>query len=156
MRDSFVFYGSWLKIIESNYADDINKQRELIHSIILYGIKDEVHDDVERMFLQQSFAQIDAAQKKHQKRVDAGRKGGASGSGKAKARYGNKNASKTQANDNVNDNVNLHIADVGTRLNAVPPPQGWEWTSKVVESCSEHYRKAINTETGESKVFRLD
>ena len=35
MRDSFVFYSSWLEIIENNYADDIAKQRVLIHNIIL-------------------------------------------------------------------------------------------------------------------------
>ena len=111
MNDSFVFYSSWLEIIENNYADDIDKQRELIHNIILYGIKGERRDNVERMFMQQTYAQIDSAQSKHNKRVEAGRKGGKTGYGAAKARYGNKNASKTQANDNVNDNVNVNVND---------------------------------------------
>lgn len=145
MNDSFVFYSSWLEIIENNYADDIDKQRELIHNIILYGIKGERNDSIERMFVQQAFAQIDSAQEKHNRRVEAGRKGGKSGVGNAKRRYGNKNASKTQANDNVNDNVNvndndnvnLHYSAVGSRLNAEPP------SPKLV--------KEINEETGEVK-----
>lgn len=136
MNDSFVFYKSWLEIIESNYTNDIGKQRELMHNIILYGIKGEQHDDVERMFLQQAFKQIDSAQEKHNRRVEAGRKGGKSGTGNAKKRYGNKNASKTQANDNVNDNVNendnyhLHSVNeapaVCAPLNAAQPSARWE------------------------------
>lgn len=136
MNDSFVFYKSWLEIIEGNYANDIGKQRELIHNIILYGIKGEQHDDVERMFLQQAFKQIDSAQEKHNRRVEAGRKGGKSGTGNAKRRYGNKNASKTQANDNVNDNVNendnyhLHSVNeapaVCAPLDAAQPSVRWE------------------------------
>ena len=135
MRDSFVFYSSWLEIIENNYADDIDKQRELIHNIILYGIKGERRDNVERMFMQQTYAQIDSAQSKHNKRVEAGRKGGKTGYGAAKARYGNKNASKTQANDNVNDNVNvndndnvnLHItSSVCAPPKAAQPSVSWE------------------------------
>lgn len=135
MNDSFVFYSSWLEIIENNYADDIDKQRELIHNIILYGIKGERRDNVERMFMQQTYAQIDSAQSKHNKRVEAGRKGGKTGYGPAKARYGNKNASKTQANDNVNDNVNvndndnvnLHITPSVCALpKAAQPSVSWE------------------------------
>ena len=135
MNDSFVFYSSWLEIIENNYADDIDKQRELIHNIILYGIKGERRDNVERMFMQQTYAQIDSAQSKHNKRVEAGRKGGKTGYGAAKARYGNKNASKTQANDNVNDNVNvndndnvnLHITPSVCALpKAAQPSVSWE------------------------------
>ena len=135
MNDSFVFYSSWLEIIENNYADDIDKQRELIHNIILYGIKGERRDNVERMFMQQTYAQIDSAQSKHNKRVEAGRKGGKTGYGAAKARYGNKNASKTQANDNVNDNVkvnendnvNLHITPSGCAPpKAAQPSVSWE------------------------------
>lgn len=135
MNDSFVFYSSWLEIIENNYADDIGKQRELIHNIILYGIKGERRDNVERMFMQQTYAQIDSAQSKHNKRVEAGRKGGKTGYGAAKARYGNKNASKTQANDNVNDNVNvndndnvnLHITPSVCALpKAAQPSVSWE------------------------------
>lgn len=165
MSDSFVFYKSWLEIIEGNYANDIGKQRELIHNIILYGIKGEQHDDVERMFLQQAFKQIDSAQEKHNRRVEAGRKGGKSGTGNAKKRYGNKNASKTQANDNVNVNdndndnvINFTVNDsvVGTRLDAVPPPQGFEWCTKIVENGRNHYRKCINKITGEERVIQLD
>lgn len=165
MRDSFVFYSSWLEIIENNYADDIDRQRELLHNIILYGIKGEKCDSPERMFVQQVYAQIDSAQAKHDKRVEAGRKGGKTGSGTAKARYGNKNASKTQANDNVkvNENVNdnsylptVNKASDGTRLEAVPPPRGWEWNSKIVANGKNHYRRCINKETGEDKVIQLD
>lgn len=105
-RDNFLFYASWLEIIEQNYKDDIDMQRELIHNIVLYGIRGEENYKTEKMFMQQAFAQIDSAKDKHNKRVDAGRKGGKSGKGESKKRYGNKNASKTQPNDNVNVNVN--------------------------------------------------
>lgn len=177
MNDSFVFYKSWLEIIESNYANDIGKQRELMHNIILYGIKGEQHDDVERMFLQQAFKQIDSAQEKHNRRVEAGRKGGRISRGGG-APKGNKNnasgrnqhsgkrtTSIQQANDNVNVNdndndnvINFTVNDsvVGTQLEAVPPPQGWEWITKVVENDGEHYRRARNLTTGEKEVIRLD
>ena len=148
MSDSFVFYKSWLEIIESNYANDIGKQRELIHNIILYGIKGEQHDDIERMFLQQAFKQIDSAQEKHNRRVEAGRKGGKSGTGNAKKRYGNKNASKTQANDNVNDNVNVNDND-NVNLHITPsvcaPPKAAQpsvsWEAKTDENGNTRFVK---------------
>ena len=148
MRDSFVFYSSWLEIIENNYADDIDKQRELIHNIILYGIKGERRDNVERMFMQQTYAQIDSAQSKHNKRVEAGRKGGKTGYGAAKARYGNKNASKTQANDNVNDNVNVNDND-NVNLHITPsvcaPPKAAQpsvsWEAKTDENGNTRFVK---------------
>lgn len=150
MSDSFVFYKSWLEIIESNYANDIGKQRELIHNIILYGIKGEQHDDIERMFLQQAFKQIDSAQEKHNRRVEAGRKGGKSGTGNAKKRYGNKNASKTQANDNVNDNVNVNVNDNdNVNLHITPsvcaPPKAAQpsvsWEAKTDENGNTRFVK---------------
>lgn len=148
MNDSFVFYSSWLEIIENNYADNIAKQRELIHNIILYGIKGERHDNVERMFMQQTYAQIDSAQSKHNKRVEAGRKGGKTGYGAAKARYGNKNASKTQANDNVNDNVNVNDND-NVNLHITPsvcaPPKAAQpsvsWEAKTDENGNTRFVK---------------
>lgn len=150
MNDSFVFYSSWLEIIENNYADDIDKQRELIHNIILYGIKGERRDNVERMFMQQTYAQIDSAQSKHNKRVEAGRKGGKTGYGAAKARYGNKNASKTQANDNVNDNVNVNVNDNdNVNLHITPsvcaPPKAAQpsvsWEAKTDENGNTRFVK---------------
>ena len=148
MNDSFVFYKSWLEIIEGNYANDIGKQRELIHNIILYGIKGERRDNVERMFMQQTYAQIDSAQSKHNKRVEAGRKGGKTGYGAAKARYGNKNASKTQANDNVNDNVNVNDND-NVNLHITPsvcaPPKAAQpsvsWEAKTDENGNTRFVK---------------
>ncbi len=148
MNDSFVFYSSWLEIIENNYADNIAKQRELIHNIILYGIKGERRDNVERMFMQQTYAQIDSAQSKHNKRVEAGRKGGKTGYGAAKARYGNKNASKTQANDNVNDNVNVNDND-NVNLHITPsvcaPPKAAQpsvsWEAKTDENGNTRFVK---------------
>ena len=148
MSDSFVFYSSWLEIIENNYADNIAKQRELIHNIILYGIKGERRDNVERMFMQQTYAQIDSAQSKHNKRVEAGRKGGKTGYGAAKARYGNKNASKTQANDNVNDNVNVNDND-NVNLHITPsvcaPPKAAQpsvsWEAKTDENGNTRFVK---------------
>ena len=119
--DSFVFYSSWLDIIESNYPDDIGKQNEIIRNIILYGIRGERNDRTEKMFMQQAFAQIDLAQKKHEKRVEAGRRGGQNGKGDAKKRYGNKNASKTQANDNVNDNDNDNVINIIDNVNSTAP-----------------------------------
>ena len=116
MNDSFVFYGSWLEIIENNYPDDITKQRELMHNIILYGIRGEANLSIEKMFMQQAYAQIDSAQEKHQRRVEAGRKGGQKSKGGG-APLGNQNAkrkttSKQQANVNDNDNVNDNVISI--------------------------------------------
>lgn len=55
----------------------------------------------------------------------------------------------------VSDNINNKASD-GTRLEAVPPPRGWEWNSKIVANGKNHYRRCINKETGEDKVVQLD
>lgn len=140
MNDNFVFYKSWLDIIESNYPDDIEIQKELIRNIVLYGIKGEKNISTEKMFLQQAFAQIDSAKSKHDKRVEAGRNGGKKSKGGG-APFGNQNAkqkttSKQQANDNVNvnDNVNDNVININNNnapnvcapLNAAQPSVRWE------------------------------
>ena len=104
---NFVFYKSWFDII-TEQVQDRAKQNELFRAIIEHGITGAAEFPSEVMFLKQAYVQIDSAKAKHQKRVEAGRKGGKAGRGKAKARYGNKNASKTQPNDNDNDNVNTN------------------------------------------------
>lgn len=76
-----------------------------------------------------------------------------------------KNLKNLNVNDNVNGNVNvndnyqltnINKASDGTRLEAVPPPRGWEWNSKIVANGKNHYRRCINKETGEDKVIQLD
>lgn len=134
MPDSFVFYVSWLDNIKAEYPDDIDTQNKLIRRIVDYGLYGEKDFSSERMFMRSTYTQIDSAQTKHEKRVEAGRKGGQNGKGVSR-NQGNDNAkkknnSKTKANDNVNDNVNvndndnvnLHSVD-GSRLNAEPPPR---------------------------------
>lgn len=149
MVDNFVFYKSWLDIIEDNYPDDIGKQMELIHNIVLYGIRGERNETVEKMFTQQVFAQIDMAKTKHEKRSAAGKKGGQVSKGGG-APKGNQNAkskttSKQQANNNSNINmnnnkhINIDISADGSRLDAEPPSQ--EEEKKLV--------KKINEGTGE-------
>lgn len=62
-------------------------------------------------------------------------------------------------NVNVNDNyqlTNINKASAGARLEAAPPPRGWEWNTKVVENGGNHYRKCINKTTGEERVIQLD
>lgn len=146
MNDNFVFYKSWLDIIESNYPDDNETQKELIRNIVLYGIKGEKNISTEKMFLQQAFAQIDSAKSKHDKRVEAGRNGGKKSKGGG-APFGNQNAkqkttSKQQANDNVNvnDNVNDNVININNindsapnvcaPLNAAQPSAHWEIRQK--------------------------
>lgn len=203
MNENFVFYASWLDIIMNNYADDTNMQKEIAFNILLYGIRGERNETVEKMFMQQVFAQIDSAKSKHEKRVEAGRAGGFAGKGISRNR-GNKNNSKNSknskakdgncpenssninnfknnsiafnsksiANDNVkdndngNDNDNASIiiltdnntdpAPVGTRLEAVPPPQGWEWTARISELDGAHYRRCRRIDGFETRVIRLD
>lgn len=149
MSESFVFYISWLNNIKSSYPDDINTQDKLIRRIIDYGLYGEKDLSIERMFMQGVYDQIDKAQDKHNRRVEAGRKGGQSGKGISR-NQGNSNAkkknnSKTIANVNVNENdninVNSHLHTVndsadGSRLNAEPPSQ-----RKIV--------RKVNEETGE-------
>lgn len=106
VRDNFLFYGSWLEIIKTQYADDKAKQKELVFAIVEYGIEGTKSYPLEEMFLMQAQAQIDSAKQKHQKRVEAGRAGGRAGKGSSKARVGNKNAKRKQTQPNDNDNVN--------------------------------------------------
>lgn len=111
MRDTFVFYRSWLDVIEKKYGGRHDIKKSLYLAIIQYGITGEATYPAEDMFLMQVYAQIDSARAKHDARVEAGRKGGQAGKGSTKARPGNKNASKrkqTQPNDNVNDNDNVN------------------------------------------------
>lgn len=72
-------------------------------------------------------------------------------------------------NDNVNDNV-INITDnkinnnneeenpasVGTRLEAVPPPQGFEWTARISDLDGVHYRRCRRIGGYETRVIRLD
>lgn len=111
MADNFLFYKSWWDII-NQHIPDRSRQNELIRAIVQYGIDGSMEFPEEVMFLQQAYAQIDSAKEKHDKRVEAGRKGGQKSRGGG-APKGNKNAkkkttSKQQANenDNVNDNEN--------------------------------------------------
>lgn len=152
MIDNFVFYKSWLDIIEANYPDDAERQKELIYNIVIYGIKGIKNDSIEKMFTQQVFAQIDLAKSKHEKRVEAGRKGGQKSKGGG-APVGNQNAkTKTTSKQQANNNSNIHnhknmnidiISAVGSRLDAEPPSQ------KKIE-------RKIDEETGEVKYVYAD
>lgn len=203
MNENFVFYASWLEIIMSNYADDVEMQKEIAFNILQYGILGERNETVEKMFMQQVFAQIDSAKAKHEKRVKAGRSGGLAGKGVSR-NQGNKNNSKNgeiskakagknpenvsnsngsknnsiafnsksiandndKVNDNGNDNDNASIinltvnntepASVGTRLEAVPPPQGFEWTARISDLDGVHYRRCRRIGGYETRVIRLD
>ena len=117
-KKSFLFYESWLRLIDEEYSDPKIRQ-ELISAIVRYGVDGVKSFPCERMFLKQVFVQIDSAKEKWENLVsarrEAGKKGGRA-SGEVKARYGNKNASKTQANankrnHNENDNVNVNDND---------------------------------------------
>lgn len=85
---------------------------------------------------------------------------------KARAVWNAQKPKNPNVNDNVNDNVNVNDnyqltninnkASAGARLEAAPPPQGFEWCTKVVEDGGNHYRKCINKITGEERVIQLD
>lgn len=114
-KQNFLFYNSWWDIIHEEYKDE-NERKELIYAICKYGRTGEKTYPLEKMFLKQAYIQIELAKEKHEKRVEAGRRGGKAGTGDNKKRLGNKNASKTQANvndndnDNVKDNVNISLS----------------------------------------------
>lgn len=76
-----------------------------------------------------------------------------------------KNLKNLNVNDNVNGNVNVNDnyqltnnnkASAGARLEAAPPPRGYEWAGGVFEHGGIHYRMGINKATGESEVIQLD
>ena len=85
---------------------------------------------------------------------------------KARAVWNAQKPKNLNINDNVNGNVNVNDnylltninnkASAGARLDAAPPPQGFEWCTKVVEDGGNHYRKCINKITGEERVIQLD
>ncbi len=84
---------------------------------------------------------------------------------KARAVWNAQKPKNPNVNYNVNDNVNvndnyqltnINKASAGARLDAAPPPQGFEWCTKVVENSGNHYRKCINKITGEERVIQLD
>ena len=85
---------------------------------------------------------------------------------KARAVWNAQKPKNLNVNDNVNGNVNVNDnylltninnkASAGARLEAAPPPQGFEWCTKVVENGGNHYRKCINKITGEERVIQLD
>lgn len=114
-RKNMLFYASWYDIVQECVADDKDKLI-IIDSLLRYGLKGEkvnINKDYLKMFQKQAFAQIDSAQEKHNKRVEAGRKGGIAGKGTTR-NVGNvnakkKNNSETKANENENDNVNDNV-----------------------------------------------
>ena len=111
-KQNMLFYASWLDIIEKAPGTDKEKY-DLILSLLKKGLRNEkieTDNPLYAMFQQQAFAQIEVAQDKHKKRVEAGRLGGQKGKGVTRNK-GNQNAkkqnnSKTIANDNENVNVN--------------------------------------------------
>lgn len=120
-HESFVFYKSWVDIIEKKYGNKPDIKKKLYLAIIQYGIRKEATYPAEDMFLMQVYAQIDSAHAKHDARVEAGRKGGQNGKGDAKARPKNKNASKRkQTQPNVNDNVNANVNANDNIINTSP------------------------------------
>lgn len=153
MIDNFVFYAKWLDIIEDNYTD-LETVKELIYRIVLYGIRGERNEELEKMFMQNVFSQIDSAKAKHEKRVEAGRKGGTKSKGGG-APKGNQNAkskttSKQQANNSKNNSINKNTIVLtnnnsvsGSRLNGEPS------TQKKIE-------RKIDKETGEVKYVYAD
>ena len=112
-KQNFVFYLSWMNVIDEEYEDEQIK-KDLVYSIVRYGLLGEKQFPCERLFLKQAFAQIDSAKEIWSARVEAGRKGGLKGKGGAPR--GNQNASKqkqtkanntkTKHNENENENVN--------------------------------------------------
>ena len=117
-KDSFVFYGSWYDIIQVLGEDE---QKDIIMAIVEYGLKGSKNYPVptQSLFLEQIYAQIDAAQEKYERRIESARRGGKAGKGVSR-NSGNKNAaknnSKTIANNsktipNVNVNVNVNDND---------------------------------------------
>ncbi len=197
MRDSFVFYSSFIDTIET--APE-NIQLELYKAICYCGVGRKEAEEFQfpiSLFVRQAMSSVDAAQKRYDKSVENGVKGGrpkkwidqseaealfeqlgtwAAVAEKLDVSYptlvrvrkiwDEKNEkNEKNLNKNVSDNKNVNEllsednntkASDGTRLEAVPPPQGCEWSSKVVQSGNEHYRRSINKTTGETMVIRLD
>lgn len=153
MPDKFLFYRSFAEIIEQ--IPEAETQLKFYKALVNYGlegIKTEFEYPFSLLF-EQMCASISSAQQKHEKRVEAGRKGGQASKGGG-APKGNQNAkdknnkqttSKQQANNNSNinmnnnKNINIDISADGSRLDADPPSQ--EEEKKLV--------KKINEETGE-------
>lgn len=149
MADSFVFYRSFAENIEK--IPDADTQLKFYKAIVVFGL-DDVKTNFEYPFdllFDQMCASISSAKAKHEKRVEAGKKGGKASKGGG-APKGNKNAksknnkqttskqqakvSKQQANVNGNDNVNGVITinmdndlpPACAPLNAAQPSVKWE------------------------------
>lgn len=85
---------------------------------------------------------------------------------KARAVWDAQKPKNLNNNINVNGNVNVNgnyqltninnKASAGARLEAAPPPRGFEWNGGVFEHGGTHYRMGINKATGESEVIQLD
>lgn len=114
MPDKFLFYRSFAEIIEQ--IPEAEAQLKFYKALVNYGlegIKTEFEYPFSLLF-EQMCASISSAQQKHEKRVEAGRKGGQASKGGG-APKGNQNAknknnkqttSKQQANNNINNNIN--------------------------------------------------
>jgi len=142
---NFLFYKSWYDIVIEQIPER-EKQNELFRAIIEHGITGESELPFEIMFLKQAYAQIDSAKDKHQKRVEAGRKGGKAGKGVSRNK-GNQNArrknnSKTKPNENENDNVNTNDSLSFVIINNNP-------SGPLPDGSPSDYRERLEDELGD-------
>ena len=200
MRDSFVFYKSFLTSISLLPA---SKRLEAYEGLARCSLGEITPDELKypvNALVAQMIASVKAAQDRHDKAEEDGKKGGRPRKGvdqeEAEALFAElgtwsavaekldvsentllkarrvweaqkrKNLKNLNVNDNVNGNVNVNDnyqltninnkASDGTRLEAVPPPRGYEWSGDVFTIRGTHYRECIRKETGEEKVVQLD
>lgn len=197
MRDSFVFYKSFLTSINMLPA---SKRLEAYEGLARCSLGEITPDELKypvNALVAQMIASVKAAQDRHDKAEEDGKKGGrprkwvdrgeaeqlyaelkswdkvADKLGvaretlrKARAVWDAQKPKNLNNNINVNGNVNVNDnyqltninnkASAGARLEAAPPPRGFEWNGGVFEHGGTHYRMGINKATGESEVIQLD
>lgn len=68
----------------------------------------------------------------------------------------NDNDNENVININLSNNNKNNPAEVGTRLEAVPPPQDFQWTSKIKELDGVHFRQCQRIGGYEVRIIRLD
>ena len=119
MRDSFVFYRSFIQAIEDQPADDFKKIIMSAAAYALDGIEPELSDSAIKMALSFMKPLLDSNnarwEETRNKRAENGRKGGLAT--QANARIAKANQANQAVNVNVNVNDNVDVANQPTTTN---------------------------------------
>lgn len=181
MSKGFILLPSYVDTINKYLPEE--RRWPFLEGLFKYSMTGEVpklSNEIEHIAFDLISPVIAASASRYNAAVENGKKGGAPKGNKNAVKKKQPNKQKVLKNQSVeetkqpenNQDYDLDLdkdydydcnslskdkeASAGARLEAAPPPRGYEWAGGVFEHGGTHYRMGINKATGESEVIQLD